>query len=539
MGVRMGIESTYFTQGAPSNERLSKDEMRSGVLMALANTTRSREARSLATAYAAWKQVQETGTDTSMQAFVKTFGNKPLNNTTLMDSTHASLRQRFGQGSSDAQIALAATQLSESELVRNIQETENLGSVLLGNKVDALKNNRREALSSFYRKNRRGLRGVKDEADFIKQLTNGNISTRSDVLIDRLSRMVSDSKEGLGVLTRGTEMFKGFGHTELLTLGTATVAQAQEYMYKFDEGKKLQNQKLYYDRLNDNVRRIIKQAINNPKGVEGLIAAAHRGEEGLQIKAAIAAWTGTDVNSLNKLTDKELQGALDKLQTVGPGRGSPLSGIRKLGEGVVESATVAVKKDKEYALLRTNATAAITKLAKGESLSDSDKAAIDKWMSATTLTDTEQGVYKQVRNGSVYVAQQLVEGDKSRESLFNEHQKLREIGKSYLGKEYTEARGAQFVSVISESRRKMAEARKKYGSSVVDKINNMDSATRASVRGEDAKALKDIEAIEAGISKLGIADSKSLLSMVQESGGSVQSFLSSIVGLLTTIANKK
>lgn len=583
MGVRMGIEASYYTQNLPSDARLSKDEMRSATLMALANTARSQESRSLATAYVLWRQNQKEGADTSMQAFTKTFEGKPVNNQTLMESARASIGARYAGATPDQITAVYAT-VAQSEEVLDVEETEKMGSVLLESKVDNLRKARESSLNALY-ESYSAAGGKKTLADFKKEVAGADGLNRSDVMLKNFMQLSRGLSNEAGLIENASSRFNYMRAFEQQVLGTATGRQAQELMRSTEQGKRLRQQQLYINELSPQVRKVLEQAKTENKSIAEVVSGMSNGAE---LKTIIASLLGVDVSALNRLnSDAEIKTAMDRLDKVGVSSTSPLAGIRKLPDGArTETAKEARARNAEYMNTRIWATKYIemtaagkdvaTRLknpkevatgrdiaerldkikdstARGEAykkLSNEDKRAYEAYMAKTHYDKfLEQTEFSSPEHRAIYeslnesTAKALLTSS-SKEDLFSDARRIANIAKAHNVNLADAKTRKLYINTVAEAREKMAEARRTHGVELekVIHMSDTDRSSHAKKGAKEAAAVASIQKIEemiTGNKDLAAGAKKDLLTLVKGSGGTVEGFLMAIISLLTDIRNKK
>ena len=580
MGVRMGIEASYYTQNLPSDAWLSKDEMRSATLMALANTTRSQESRSLATAYVLWRQNQQKGADTSMQAFMKTFEGKPVNNQTLMESARASIGTRY-KGATPDQITAVYATVAQSEEVLDVEETEKIGSVLLESKVDSLRKARESSLNALY-ESYSASGGKKSLSDFKKEVAGADGLNRSDVMLKNFMQLSRGLRDEAGLVENASSRFNYMRAFEQQVLGTATGRQAQELMRSTEQGRRLRQQQLYINELSPQVRSVLERAKNEKKSIAEVVSGMSNGAE---LKTIIASLLGVDVGALNRLnSDAEIKTAMDRLDKVGVSSTSPLAGIRKLPNGArTETAEEARARDAEYTKTRIWATKYIEMKAAGadvdarsknmgrgkaianrldsltdqkerakafEALSAADKQAYEAYMAKTHydkfLAETEfsSPEHQAIYEGLTAATAKALLTSSSKEELFAYSRRITNIAKAHNINLADADTRKKYIDKVVSARAEMAEARRTHGVEFekVLHMSDTDRVAHAKKGSKEAAAVASIQKIEEMITGTkGLADGakKDLLTLVKGSGGTVEGFLMAIISLLTDIRNKK
>lgn len=582
MGVRMGIEASYYTQNLPSDARLSKDEMRSATLMALANTTRSQESRSLATAYVLWRQNQKEGADTSMQAFMKTFEGKPVNNQTLMESARASIGARYTGATPDQITAVYAT-VAQSEEVLDVEETEKIGSVLLESKVDSLRKARERSLNALH-ESYRAASGTKSLSDFRKEVAGADGLNRSDVMLKNFMQLSRGLRGEAGLVENASSRFNYMRAFEQQVLGTATGRQAQELMRSTEQGKRLRQQQLYINELSPRVRKVLEQAKTEGRSIADVISGMSNESE---LRTVIAGLLGVDVSALNEVNSAdEIKTAMDRLDRVGVSSTSPLAGIRKLDGMRTETATEARKRDAEYMNTRIWATKYIEMMAEGKNvaarlknpeevakgkgiaerldkikdskareeaykrLGKEDKQAYEVYMAKTNYDKfLEQTEFSSPEHRAIYeslnttTAKALLTSS-SKEELFADSRRIADLAKAHNINLADRDTRKKYVNAVASARAEMAEARRTHGVEL-EKVLHMSDIDRTELAKKDKKtaaavaSIRKIEEMITGNDELAAGAKKDLLTLVKGSGGTVEGFLMAIISLLTDIKNKK
>jgi hypothetical protein len=413
-GVRMGLEASYYTSALPSDARLSKDDMRSATLMAMANAERSGESKNLAIAYVAWKQAQKKGSDTSMKSFLADFNskNKEMTNDSLIASAYSSIKERFGNGITESQASGVFSSISQSEEVLDVQETEQLGSIINDRKISKLIDARKKDLTRMFERSS-GLKAKYKTADaFIQAATDGDIYARSDVIHKQLNSIAGEvgGAEGSSILAQAGTLSKNFMFREQWGLGVANGRQAQEMMRSSRYAGKLREQQLHSDKLGSDVLKIL-DSVKGPGDIQTRLVATLENPENATVAGVVSAAFGVDLAGLKKLNSGKFKERYDMLRaSVGPGSNSVLTGIRKLS-GKPEAESEAKDRDAGYAKSRIAAETAIRTLARaksGTSLSSEDRTAINTWLDSTEMEDYEKAVYTNI---DVETAKKLTENN--------------------------------------------------------------------------------------------------------------------------------
>ena len=253
---------------------------------------------------------------------------------------------------------------------------------------------------------------------------------------------------------------------------------------------------------------------------------------------------------------------LDKTSQVGVKSGSPLAGIRKLAPNEVEDLETGKKRDREYAVIRTEAEAAIKRIAEGTSKNlDADKKLVGKWRAMTSFQGAEETVYDTLLTGneetSADIATRLM-STKGRENLFKDYERINRIvnvdGLVVKGatEETTKTRRDNLLTTLSKAQtaHRDIQDQNEVASHVYTMRNMSKTKLDAYIEknkgvaavAQAAKHINDVRTSFEQLEKEGVigrGKAAELAKMTLSEGeDAVQSLLRIIIGLLTTISNK-
>ena len=543
MGVRIGTQSLYYTQTDSDDARVSRSQLIKGVSEGLSSTVLRGENRHLAEAFVAWRRMRKSKNkkDVSFDTFMRGLGNNPLTNESLSAKTEEYIKQMYPGITSD-KVSLVRASINRSDEVVDVEETENLSSAIMDRRVAEATTNRKKVLSEFYNKNKSGLsKRYKNAKEFIADVTGGDITATHQTMRDRLYNLTAKTGEGATAIYEFENAIETITSSDVSKTGINDARVAQQFIRKNEEAKRLRSQELVYNKLSANAQNVLRtvKKSGGSTTVGNVLSEMYKGDTTLA--EMLAASFGVSVRDLNSISNtKEVDKALKLVQQVSSGRGSSLSGIRKI-DGSPESAKDAKAKDEEYAVLRTKAEAVIRKKAAGEDVSEDEKKAYNSWIANTTFISESDEIF--YRNLSEAQAARLVsDGGKNLKSELKDNERRYTLAKSMM-KDAGIENHREFVSKITSAEESLRKARKISSARTQQILGMSDEQQGALTDSKDRSILELINKSKTAISGIsGIDNSQrdELFKAASEMGlGTTQGALKLIIDLLTQIANKK